>query len=85
MLQALRVLFIGERKKITLFGEQLLENLQRKQREDFFFFFTKPDHSMSWLTAHLFKTILAKRQGEQSGRGRGGEVYQPVSEWVGTS
>lgn len=34
-MQALRVLFVGE-MKITLFGEQLLENLQRKQREDFF-------------------------------------------------
>lgn len=69
MLRALRVLFVGEIKKITLFGEQLLENLQRNQREDFFF--TKPDHSMSWLKAQLLKTVLAKRQGEQSGRGRG--------------
>lgn len=43
------------------------------------FFFTKPDHSMSWLKAQLLKTVLAKRQGEQSGRGRG---EKSINQWV---
>lgn len=55
------------------------ESAEKAERR---FFFTKPDHSMSWLTAHLLKTVLAKRQGEQSGRGRGGKsINQWVSGW----